>query len=172
MPPRSVGYNVKQDNRVSVCRHCVSVCIEGRGTEWTRGGLNKLRPKGSFLKQTVRLLCVLFLARPVFFQTWVTLTDKVNLSSLVAMVAVVARSEMLWWWTVYDFSFLCWGHHNCWWPCHEQDKRSTDWSRTQMNLKLYGNVVTSVFYGRKRVNIKVYNSWKCHEYTLTPLDTI
>lgn len=49
---------MKQDNRASVSRHCVFVCVEGWGTDRRRGGMTKQRPKGPFLKQTIGLLCV------------------------------------------------------------------------------------------------------------------
>ncbi len=34
------------------------MCVEGWRTEWTRGGDDYTEAKGSFLKQTVVLLCV------------------------------------------------------------------------------------------------------------------
>lgn len=62
MPLCSVGYSVKEDNKGSVSRHSVCVCVEWWETEEkrTRGRMTKQRPKGgpSFLRQTTEPLCV------------------------------------------------------------------------------------------------------------------
>lgn len=65
-PLCSLAYNVKQDNRGSVSRHCVCVCVEGWETEWTRVGMTKLRPKGPFSNKLHCFCVLLYVAIHVF----------------------------------------------------------------------------------------------------------
>lgn len=106
----------------------VYVCVL-RGGRQSGQGLGWLNWGQRVLSQTNYTAFVCFcMWQYMFFQTWITLTDKVNPSSCVAMVAaVISLSEVIWWtvflfiWGVFLCLFFFWSHLNCWRPRHEQD---------------------------------------------------